>query len=836
MKGSASFARRNHPAAKRGLFGLACLCLLALVAFDGTGAPAAGASEACENEAVRLEQHSTYLPDCRAFEQASPIDKHGTDVMQYSARTRAAADGSSVQFASLGGFADVASMGIAAEYMSLRDPEAGANGWTTHAITPGNLEGASFLDNSQGLESRYTEPFSPNLDKGVFLTTTPLTPGSPLTNPIPKLYLRDALHTPGAGHYQLLTDCPGCATNRQQTLAVAATTGTYTLSFEGQTTAAIPFAAEAFEVQTALEALSTIGAGNVSVAGGPGNEDGSAPYVVTFEGALFGATVPLLGSDTGGLAGGTATVATKPLVETPNSPPAVAGTSADFSHIIFESELSLTSDVPLCSPTLFGEECPKHLYEWADGQLSLAGILPAGEGGGPAPNSQAGRGAMGNQFGGSTPHYTPNTISRDGSRIFFTVINENPETGQLYMRIDNGEPDAHTVRITASESSSPDPCQSTPSTCASAKYWEATPDGSRVFFTDREQLTDTPGSGLYMYDASKPDSAPDNLTLLYDSEGIGDGQGSGVIGASEDGNYVYFIPPLPGGNEQKILAWHEGSVHQVAITHSDDPAYLVADKHFHITPKLARVSPDGRHLLFVSTGGTALPHTGAGDSCIVVSEIGCREVYLYDATANDGSGELTCVSCQPDEPAAPANSEATFFTLLGKGFAQKDSYLNHPLSDNGRYAFFTTGEPLVPEDNDGAADVYEYESATGEVRLISSGTDPGGSYFMDATPDGHDVFFATRQRLVGWDSDSAYDLYDARIGGGMPEPVPVPAPCSGQVCRGVAPAPPPEAGDASATFEGPPSAKPKRHRHRKHHHHHKAHHHKRANNDRGGAR
>ena len=60
---------------------------------------------------------------------------------------------------------------------------------------------------------------------------------------------------------------------------------------------------------------------------------------------------------------------------------------------------------------------------------------------------------------------------------------------------------------------------------------------------------------------------------------------------------------------------------------------------------------------------------------------------------------------------------------------------------------------------------------------------------MDASPDGSDVFFVTRERLLGWDNDASYDLYDARVGGGFPEPAPEPDPCQGDSCRRSPPLP-----------------------------------------------
>ena len=73
-------------------------------------------------------------------------------------------------------------------------------------------------------------------------------------------------------------------TNAVWSVTVTATAGTFTLSFAGTITAPIVFNATAAAMQTALEVLGNIGAGNVTVTG-------SGPFVVTFVGTL--ATTPI---------------------------------------------------------------------------------------------------------------------------------------------------------------------------------------------------------------------------------------------------------------------------------------------------------------------------------------------------------------------------------------------------------------------------------------------------------------------------------------------------------------------------------------------------------------
>lgn len=91
--------------------------------------------------------------------------------------------------------------------------------------------------------------------------------------------------------------------NEVQTLTMTGTPtgGTFTLSFGGQTTAAIAYNASAAAVQAALELLTNIGSGNVLGAGGalPGT-----PVTITFQGALAATDVPLMTANSASLTGG----------------------------------------------------------------------------------------------------------------------------------------------------------------------------------------------------------------------------------------------------------------------------------------------------------------------------------------------------------------------------------------------------------------------------------------------------------------------------------------------------------------------------------------------------
>ncbi len=94
-------------------------------------------------------------------------------------------------------------------------------------------------------------------------------------------------------------------------IAVDATGGTFTITFQGETTAAIAFNAAASAVQSALELLNDINAGDITVSGGPGVSGGGTPYIVAFRagGQYSGANAPAITTTATSLTGGAGTAA-----------------------------------------------------------------------------------------------------------------------------------------------------------------------------------------------------------------------------------------------------------------------------------------------------------------------------------------------------------------------------------------------------------------------------------------------------------------------------------------------------------------------------------------------
>ena len=478
--------------------------------------------------------------------------------------------------------------------------------------------------------------------------------------------------------------------------------------------------------------------------------------------------------------------------------PLLAGATPDVGHVVFESPLSLTPDAPaqpgFCNLTQrpFSLACGERLYEWDHGTVRLAGILPDGT---AADASFAGQGAV---HGGLTPDVISD--GSDGhSRIFFTqpvdasgatltqqsalfpAIRLNASaSGNLFMRIDH----AVTEQLNLSE-------RGTLDTWAPAQFLDASKDGTRVFFTSGQALTDdAPADGtqkIYTYDATLPATDPHNLSLVSVDTEPGDGTNDaiGEMGMSDDGRYFYFMQrgQLIGGDPLSgdwIYLWHDGQLTRVGPappTGDTENENLATGVTWNLAPRQSRVSSDGHVLLFGTITGDGLTGYDHG-SCNISIGLGCRELYVYSTE----TGRVRCASCHPD--GTPAIGMATvFFGENTIGGTRADPPNSEPLTADGSKVFFDSPDALVPADTNGRFDAYEYDTTTGALSLLTTGTSTSNSYFINADSTGTNVFITTRQQLVGWDTDQSYDVYDVRVGGGFPEP-PAAIPCQGVACRG----------------------------------------------------
>ena len=139
-------------------------------------------------------------------------------------------------------------------------------------------------------------------------------------------------------------------------------------------------------------------------------------------------------------------------------------------------------------------------------------------------------------------------------------------------------------------------------------------------------------------------------------------------------------------------------------------------------------------------------------------------------------------------------------------------------------SYFESQDALTSRDSNGRLDVYQWErvgaggaegcsaakpsfsaAAGGCIDLISSGQSERNSEIVDADPSGSDVFFATLSGLLPEDY-GLVDIYDARVGGGLPSPPAPPIECEAENCQHP-PAAPAFPTPSSLGYEGPANVK-----------------------------
>jgi DNA-binding beta-propeller fold protein YncE len=685
---------------------------------------------------------STLLPDDRAYELVSPPDKHGAPLEAIRlGDIQAAADGSAIAYVATGPIEETAAGSRSAAYSELLSRRQGPGAWATEDIaTPHQAPAGS----EPGNASEY-KLFSTDLSRAA-LQPTGSTPLSPLaTNTTPYRREADGSFTP--------------------------------LVYPGNVPPGTHF--------------------------GETSSNGSDINRVHF------------------------------ITATP-----------DLGHLLLGTRASLVPG--------FENAGQEAIYEWAEGTLAPVSLIPpSGQSvcGGTGPACLP-SGAEGAATPGNRDSQVRGAISTDGSRAVFAT-----DAHRLYLRdLARGE----TLRLDAAQGLAEPEVAAATFQLASADGRQVFFTDPERLTPDSTAASQKPD--LYMCQIKEEsghlacaltDLTANTLNLAEPAAVQG-----AVIGAAEDGSSVYFVAQgaltegegaVPGdckvllgvGSGQCNLYHYDTATQEtqlVAVLSGADFPDWQAGGGFDLGEITARVSPNGRWLAFMSSR----PLTGY-DNRDVSSGARDQEVFLYDSQA-PASEALHCASCNPsgsrphgafdpggfpgplvDRNASNWGGQTLAANIPGWTRVELTTALNQSryLSDSGRL-FFNAADALAPQDTNGTFDVYEYEppqgpgqpasnsctpsSATyspasgGCVSLISSGTSPHESAFLDASESGDDVFFLTASHLSPRDLDGALDLYDARVGGGEPGVV-KPVECSGDACQQPA-VPPNDPTPGSLTFNG----------------------------------
>ena len=446
----------------------------------------------------------------------------------------------------------------------------------------------------------------------------------------------------------------------------------------------------------------------------------------------------------------------------------LVGGAPDLSRVVFYDQGVLTDD--LGDP----DRVQGGLYEGGDGGLRPFtlpdGLVPAG---GTAPADMSGLNFVTRR----------NAVSRDGRRTFFVSPNPgiplpgasspDPNAPQLYVK------DGDRTVLLSQRAGSPAPngigdlADGRNDIGTNVAWAHATPDGSRVVFASRSALTsDAPENGLKYYRA---DVATGGLEVL---EGV-DGP---PIAVDDDASRILFVDGLDlrdGAAYADLKLWDRGTITRLASG----------------IQTIASTAAAG------SASGTSVYSAAfaEGDDAVVFRATGSIDPKFPDANTapqayrwSPGDAAPSCLSCSSGD-AQPGRNGANLTNWTGNdtetllvpatptntGVSTPGPQQGRFVSADGRRVVFDSPDALVPEDTNGVRDVYLWERGT--LHLVTSGVGRNPSYVLDMDEDGSNVFFSTQDGLVKADTDAAYDVYDARVGGGFPDAPDVS--CVGDACQ-----------------------------------------------------
>lgn len=824
-------------------------------------------AEDCPNQAFRTGP-SAFLPDCRAYEMVSPVDKNGggieTGNSPGSAGAKAALDqsaagGAGVTYSSKQAFGDAIGSPFSSQYVSSRDP---GSGWTTHSINSPH-EGFPGGTEHTALDTEY-KAFSQDLSRAwlIHFAEPPLAPCGPQGSA--GLYRRDNL----TASYEALH----CRVN-------------------------VPFGKESLE----LQGISADGCRAVFRARGKLTEDAEEGGTIESSFQLYESSCEAPPRPEGPLR----LVGIKP-----DGVDCRAGSSAGSdgnepdgrSNSVWHAfSTDGGRSYWTCGEDLFLREHPDRqqsalLHGGAEGTGKLTsgstavtklvaakatGTLSAGSSEVSSLKMTVGQFVVGQPIApvaGKIPvgvtvvevgtGFLKLSAPAEASAVKVPISSPGPAPFAVGQSIvGSGIPagatitavgaEALTLSAAATETKSNDVLEAssecteaanactrrvaaaacTPEGCVAPRFEAASADGSRMLFIAKS-------GGEFVLRSF--DAASGETTTIASGLETAKGRRIDLMGASEDATRAYFasikvltdVPNSEGDvaveGEPNLYLYRQGIGFSFIGTLAPDDLReaLVALSPVQTLPlrRASRVSPDGLHAAFISTARL----TDFDNTDVSTGEVDA-EVFAYDATANSGAGKLVCVSCNAvgarpvgqnvgQQGAVGKDNENRFMAAAYIPGWQTQLYQGRPLSENGRRLFFNSFDPLVNRDTNSREDVYEWEQASsaaeceemgaelfnpkagGCISLITSGQDPSDSEFIDADKDGSNVFVRTAQSLVGQDP-GLVDVYDARIGGGFPEPPPPKASCEGEGCQNP-PAPPVPPTPASSVYQGPANPTP----------------------------
>jgi catechol 2,3-dioxygenase-like lactoylglutathione lyase family enzyme len=627
------------------------MSLVALALLGAVCASSASAAE-CANEAIRVQQHATRMPECRAWEMVSPSNKESGEVFftldmggtALTAVTTPSLNGEQLIYSSFQAWGENPS-GIANSYIATRT---GA-GWQSQDVSPAptfvhpNVAGHALIDD-------ITPEFSHAISSFNF-SLNPLDQNNPEEQPFDgaDLYMREANGSwtwLSRGNEEVAATTP--TTESEFPIYAGRSADASHVLFE-TTQKLVPADAgqeagealydrvegrtELVNVNSAGTLLNTCGAiiGGLAESDQAVSEDGSHIYFTAPDPQAGGPASCAQPAQVYLRYGGRTVEVSESQRGVPDPkgslPASFQGASADGQKVFFTSAQALTDSAePLASTAT------PFLYEYdvATGQLHL--LTPNLEGGG-SPNVKR-----------------VVAVAKDGAQVYFAAeptvggkpkpMLEMYESGQvreigevtsteMYEISEKGQAELQ-VRLSA--------------------------DGHHLAFADKAQLTGFANHGfaeIYLYDAgsgsvqciscNSDGHVPlGDASLSEDAGGISTLSYPLSVNLTANGGKVFFETPddlLPEDKNRSmdVYEWDEGGLHLISGGQGETPSFLIGS------------AVEGRDVFFTTTDSLVSQDTDNGDNDV------------YDARVGGGfaapAQPQVCVSgCQEGMGSAPSLS------------------------------------------------------------------------------------------------------------------------------------------------------------------------------------
>lgn len=751
-----------------------------------------GSNHGASNSTLREENFSLKLPDCRAYEQATPTEKAGGEAFPYVGFSP---NGERVLWYSEGAFAGAAGNQLFIPYVSQRTE----SGWTTQAVVrrplPPPIEPVL-----SGLH------FSPEMDRWLYYESNGL-------NAEESAYEQSSVF--------LSEGLINGSTIVHATPSISLVEGNPT---EVYVFASVDAAANDFSryyIITSRKDLASDPRPDEDFGGGSGH--GSRVYEVSGVGGSspsmrLVAEVPVGLSSSGGFGEAGCEINNENVLELRE--PRLASTDG--------KDLFYVGPIEKEAGKGCGEGQPNPLGVFAHvGETTTQLNVP--------PSSQCTTGHPCSTASPTTPHYV--NASEDGSLVWFAteqplvnsdtdttgpgksgkdiyVAKVNPATGQLKELVQASAGEATASHPHVGEGSNVGQTGVTQE--SGAKQTGASivsADGTHGMFESPAVLTEEPNglsqtavsgaNNLYDYDVTT-----NKLKFVAELCSGPEMSGSEFSKSTEPHNHKLEIGVTAVRDKACPTTLSPWMQTIFPTGESDDGLWLESGGN-----GLARMTPDGKYLVFLSWARLTPDDT---DNVL--------DLYRYDFE----TGELQRLSFGHDGNDGNGNDNQFPITT----FSENGEFSGDPLSESGgrlvsadgKRVIFETAAPLVGHDeNTGpepgqcggvegtGCDIYEWEEqgtgscaeAGGCVDLISDGQAFHGSAHGVISSSGNDIVFGTSRELNDNDSNGTGDIYDARVNGGFHPAHPKPGCPNPELCRPAREAEPTPPKFGTQEFVGP---------------------------------